>query len=114
MSKALIKEANQTINQLVGNPGPRTYGNTVEPLALFESWISSKTTPIGFYTQVSDNKDVREAAKQFEKEIGDFQTDLWMREDLYQAFSNYVKSAKADKTFSKLNKETQRYVNKTL
>jgi len=37
-----------------------------------------------------------------------------MREDLYKVFSAYVKSARADKTFQKLDKEAQRYVNKTL
>ena len=46
--------------------------------------------------------------------MGDFQTDLWMREDLYKAFKSYVSTAKQDKTFNKLSKEAQRYVNKTL
>lgn len=37
-----------------------------------------------------------------------------MREDLYKAFKSYVSTAKQDKTFNKLSKEAQRYVNKTL
>lgn len=57
---------------------------------------------------------MREAAKLFEKEVGDFQTDLWMREDLYKVFRSYVDKAKKDKSLNKLGKETQRYVNKTL
>lgn len=97
--------ANQTINKVVAVQGSRTYDNTVEPLAEFESWISSKTTPIGFYTQVSDNKEVREAAKVFQKEVGDFQTDLWMREDLYKVFKSYYDAAIEDKSLAKLKSE---------
>ena len=76
--------------------------------------MAKKSTPIGFLDQVSDKKEVREAAKTFNKELGDFQTDLWMREDLYKAFKSYVTTAKQDKSFNKLSKEAQRYVNKTL
>ena len=37
-----------------------------------------------------------------------------MREDLYHVFKSYVETAKGDQSFSKLDKEAQRYINKTL
>ena len=48
MSKVAINVANETINEIILTQGPRTYDNTVKPLAKFEGWIASKTTPISF------------------------------------------------------------------
>jgi Zn-dependent oligopeptidase len=42
---------------------------------------------------VSTSKDIREASKDHEKVTGEFQTDLWMREDLYNAVKDYKKNA---------------------
>ena len=41
-------------------------------------------------------------------------TQLWMREDLYNAVKEYYQSAKQSGSFTKLDKESQRYVTKTL
>jgi Zn-dependent oligopeptidase len=64
--------------------------------------------------EVSDKADVREAARKFEKELVDYQTELWMRDDVYKMFKDYVVLAKKDKSFDKIDKEAQRYVTKTL
>lgn len=57
---------------------------------------------------------MREAAKEFEKKLGDFQTDLWMNVDLYNIVKQYKDNADKDKSFERLDKESQRYVIKTL
>lgn len=35
-----ISMANDTISNMVETKGPRTYGNTVVPLAAFETWVA--------------------------------------------------------------------------
>lgn len=39
---------------------------------------------------------------------------MWMREDLYKVIKSYKDNADKDGSFKKLDKESQRYVNKTL
>jgi len=57
---------------------------------------------------------MREAATKFEKTMGDFSTDLWMREDLYLDIKEYHSNALADGSFKKLDAESQRFVGKVL
>jgi Zn-dependent oligopeptidase len=57
---------------------------------------------------------MRDASKAFDKVTSDFNTDIWMREDLYQAMLNYEKEAKKDGSFEELDFESKRYVEKTL
>jgi Zn-dependent oligopeptidase len=63
----IITEFNAGLTKLINVKGPRTFKNTIEPFNKFESALNTKSTPIQFYTQVSDKKEVREAAKVFEK-----------------------------------------------
>ena len=114
MSKEIITESKAAIEKLIAVKGPRTFKNTIVPLNQFETVFNSKATPIQFYTQVSDKKEIREAAKVFEKEISDFQADLWSREDLYGMLKKYKENADKDGSFKKLDKESQRYVTKTI
>lgn len=88
--------------------------NTIDPLNKFESILNTKSTPIQFYVQVSPKKDVREAAKAFEKLITDYQTDLWSRDDLFDIIKKYKENADKDGSFKKLDSESQRYVTKTI
>jgi metallopeptidase MepB len=71
-------------------------------------------TALGFYNQVSTSKELREAADTFEKKLGDYMTDFWMREDLYKVIKEYHTNAVSDGSFKKLDKESQRFVNKLL
>ena len=101
-----IKMANDTINALVKVDVPRTFENTIKPLAKFDHDWSTMTTSIGFYSQVSTSKEMRAASKAYEKQIGSFQTDLYMREDYYKAIKDYKTQADKDGSFSKLDKES--------
>jgi len=101
-----IKFANDTINALVQTGGQRTFENTIVPLAKYDHEWSTMTTGIGFYSQVSPSKEIREAAKEYEKRLGSFQTDLDMREDYYQAVKAYKTAADKDGSFAKLDSES--------
>jgi Zn-dependent oligopeptidase len=101
-----IKFANDTINALVKTEGCRTFENTIEPLAKYDHEWATMTTSIGFYSQVSPSKEIREAAKEYEKRLGSFQTDLDMREDYYQAVKSYKTEADKDGSFAKLDTES--------
>jgi|TARA_B110001450_G_C17539734_1_gene448118 Zn-dependent oligopeptidase len=50
-------------------------------------------------SQVSTNKEVREASKDHEKVTGEYMTDLWMREDFYNCVKEYKKNADKDGSF---------------
>lgn len=49
-----------------------------------------------------------------DKEFGKMRTSLWMKESLFHAVQDYKKAALADKTWEKLDHESQRYVDKVL
>lgn len=69
-----MQESEKVINDLVNMKEPRTFENTIKVLAKFESDISRKSTQLGFYSQVSTSKDIREASKEHEQKFGEFQT----------------------------------------
>ena len=102
----MVKELNATVNNVVAAKGPRTFENTIIPIDIVESDQAYKLTPLGFYSQVSQNKELRDAATKFEKILGDFATDLWMREDLYKVVKEYEKNAIADGSLKKLDAES--------
>ena len=83
-------------------------------LAKFENDFDVQSSQLGFLSQVSTSKDIREASKDHEKLTGEFMTDLWMREDLYNVVKEYKKIADETGTFKKLDHESQRYVEKML
>ena len=74
-----------TLNQITSLKDKRTFENTVKPIADFEADVANDQAPLSFYSSVAVSKEMREAAKAIDKETSDFNTDTWMREDLYLA-----------------------------
>lgn len=64
------------------------------------------TTNIGFYNQVSPSKEIRAASKEYEKRIGGFQTDLFMRGDFYKTVKEFKTEADKDGSFTGLDTES--------
>jgi Zn-dependent oligopeptidase len=58
-----MKEAKETIDNMLKTKGPRTFDNTIKVLAKFESDFSRKSTILGFYSQVSTSAEIREASR---------------------------------------------------
>ena len=58
---------------------------------------------MGFYSSVAVTKEMREASKNFDKAQSDFSTELWLRDDFYKAVKDYLKEAKKDGSFDKLD-----------
>lgn len=109
-----MKDSTRVVEQIVNVKGKRTFANTIKVLADFESEFGRKSTQLGFYSEVSTSKEIREASKEHQKAIGDFSSELWIREDLQKVIKDYKIAADKDGSFKKLDKESQRYVEKTL
>lgn len=104
--KKQIKEWNATMNEIVGFKGVRNFENTVHAISNLESDMELKSVQIVFYSSVAVNKEMRVAAKEYEKAISEYNLDLWMRLDVYHCFDTYKKIAFKDGSFAKLDKES--------
>lgn len=110
----LIKGSDERIKAIVEVKGKRTFENTVVPLSKFEYWYTGISNALGFYSSVSTVKEVRDASKEFERRTNAYNSELWLREDLYKALSGFKNEAVKDGSFTKLDTESQRYINKIL
>ena len=94
------------MNDVVALKGIRTFENTIMPINNLEYDYEFLAVPISFYSSVAVSKEMREASKTFDKNINDFNLDLWMRDDVYNCFIEYKKNADKDGSFIKLDKES--------
>jgi Zn-dependent oligopeptidase len=76
--------------------------------------MEQESVQIVFYSSVAASKELRVAAKDYEKAMSEFNLDFWMRPDVYNCFVTYHKNANKDGSFAKLDKESQRYIDQTL
>jgi Zn-dependent oligopeptidase len=79
-----------------------------------ESNIQRKVTQLGFYSQVSTSKEVRKAADENTKVMSDWQSKMWMRDDLYKMIRQYKDNADKDGSYEKLDNESKKYIKTTL
>jgi Zn-dependent oligopeptidase len=93
LAQSLIKKSNATINKILSIQEPRNFENTIKPIANLESDLEFNSQPIVFYSSVAVSKEMREASKEYEKELSAYNLELWMRDDLFNAFENYKKNA---------------------
>ena len=110
----MIQNSTEEINGLIKIKEPRTFENTIQPLAKWEAEVALKSANLDFYKQVSTSKEIRTAAMDHEKEFGKYRTELWMREDLYHAVKDYKTAAVQNNKWDELDAESKRYVDKLL
>lgn len=65
-----MNKANEDIDDVVNLKEKRTFSNTMEPLSKMEAKMQHSSSAISFYSQVSTDKNIREAAKGFAKRFG--------------------------------------------
>lgn len=114
LSKTIITKTNNTLNQIINTPGPRTFDSFLRPFTNLESDLEWDSQPLAFLSSVAVSKEMREASKDLDKEISDFNTDMWMREDLYDAFVDFKNQALKDGSYAQFDRETRRYINQTM
>lgn len=83
---------------------PKTY-DFILSLNKFEAWFATQTNQIVFYKQVSTDKEVRDAAMDFEKTISEFMTEFSLRTDIYESILQFKTEAKANGSFDKIDAE---------
>jgi len=83
---SLVKKWNTTANEIIAFKGARNFENTIKVIANFESDLEFESQSIAFYSSVHVSKEMRDASKAFDKAISDYNTELWMRHDLYNCF----------------------------
>jgi Zn-dependent oligopeptidase len=74
--------------------------------------FGSVTKPLAFYSQVSPQKDIREAANKSDSLRRDFLVEMSMRLDVFNAKVAAEKNIKASGQWEKLSDEAQRLVEK--
>ena len=110
LSNQIIKKANASVNEVVAFKGKRTFENTILAIDNIQYQLEFDSTPLVFYQSVATTKERREAAKFSDKTVGDYNTDLWMRDDVYNLYKEYKANAVKDGSYAKLDAETKRYV----
>ena len=105
----LIKDLEEKLRVMINIPGPqRNFRNT--PLAFEQAtadFDEALTIPV-FLAYTSDNADLRKAAQDLQLRISQYSVDLYTREDIYKALSEYA--AKGEK----LEEVDARLLDKTL
>ncbi|OGS10416.1 MAG: hypothetical protein A2234_06495 [Elusimicrobia bacterium RIFOXYA2_FULL_58_8] len=91
LAESVIKELEEKLRVLANIPGPRrNFRNT---MLAFEHAVSgfgeAVQIPIAL-AYVSNNEDLRKAAQELELRIGQYSVDLFTREDLFSALSEYA------------------------
>ena len=84
-----MKSAGEVVDTIVNLKQERTFENTIKPLSLMESNLSTQQNNFSFYRYVSTNKDQREASIKVEEIFDAFEINLWLREDLYKAINDF-------------------------
>ena len=93
LADSSIEEFTKSLEDLIKNDGPRTFENTIAPLAKFEYNCSKIGSNLYFYQHMSTSKDLREASLVASKKFDDFGIGLWMRHDFFTAIEKYKKWA---------------------
>lgn len=85
----ILDDITKTIQEIVDTKDERTFQNTVQPLI---NVLTRITPQINFYSYIKNlhsDKELRELATKISVEITKFNTDAFLRKDLYEAFNSY-------------------------
>ena len=94
--------------------GPRTFKNTIEPLAKVDYEYASIVTPLLFLKNVHTSKEIRDASLTADKSLDAYDIKEGMNDALYKALSDYESQAKKSKEWDQLTNEDRRFVEKMI
>ncbi|GAM38564.1 hypothetical protein TCE0_033r09383 [Talaromyces pinophilus] len=88
----LIEEARSLYAQLVDRISPEnaTFANTILPLSQSENRLLAARKLFGFYNSTSTSSELREASGRASVLFDAFDSETWMRDDLFRLVSNVV------------------------
>lgn len=87
---------------------------TQSALALAEAELKTVSESLGFYQNVSADKDLRNASTRVEERSRKYLNEELMREDLYKAKATAATNLRRTGTWDKLGAEQKRLVERTL
>lgn len=90
--------------------GPRTYNNTILPIAKYEWNYGHKTMPVIFYKDVATSEELRAASRSSAEKLEAFEIQLSMRDDYYNAIKEFKDQAQKSGEWEKLSKVDKRFV----
>ncbi|EGG22266.1 peptidase M3A and M3B domain-containing protein [Cavenderia fasciculata] len=109
----MIKDHEQGISELIAiAKDKRTFVNTIEKLEFLNLDFANEENAITFVSNVSAVKEIRDASNAAESELNKYSIKTYMREDLYNAITEYVQVNPDYQT--KLVPQQARLVKKTL
>ena len=94
--------------------GPRTFKNTIEPLAKVDYEYASIVTPLLFLKNVHTSKEIRDASLAADKALDAYDIKEGMNDALFKALSDYESQAKKSKEWDQLTNEDRRFVEKMI
>lgn len=110
-----IHGINQIVAQIVApRKDKRTFADTFLTWAKVERDLEFVGNNIGYYHNASPNKVLIDKSYEVQTLIHDFETQLEMREDIYNAFVQAKKDMKKSGEWDTLSKEQQTYIKKTI
>lgn len=114
VAQQAIKMHQEVTNQIIQLKGPRTFENTIVPLAKAEYEYASLVTPMLFLKSVSPHKELRDAALAADKELDAYDIKESINEEMFKVLKDYKEQAIKSKEWDSLTKEDQRFVDKSI
>lgn len=78
-----LEEWKQLIDSVIALEGPRTFANTIEPIAKYEYDFYKVAENLMFYKDMSPDKEQRDASLEVSKKFTDFNIAVDMRYDFF-------------------------------
>jgi Zn-dependent oligopeptidase len=114
LTESSIKEFTSLIDSVANLEGPRTFENTIIPIAKLDYDNYCVESNLTFYKDIGAEKDLREASLASNEQFDEYGINQWMRHDFYLAINAYKKQAQENGEWAKLGAEDQRYVDRLI
>ena len=114
LTDSSIKDFTAVIDGLSKLEGPRTFENTIIPVAKLDYDNYCIEINLTFYKDNGAEKDLREASLASSEKFDEFGINQWMRQDFYLAIKDFKKQAEENGEWAKLGAEDQRYVDRLI
>jgi len=92
----IMEKTKQVLDEVVKVQGPRTFENTILPMALCDGDLAAKESSVDFLQYVSTDKAQRDASSEASTKLGDFAVECGMRLDVYKALCEFRDSVSLD------------------
>ncbi len=90
-----LTRADQIVASVVSQAGPRSFANTMQPLADMSDLLGDLYGRGPFLAQASPDPAIRETARSAEERMSKWQVELMFRDDLYVAVKEYADTDEA-------------------